>query len=50
MLTQLAQDLKDRNLTNGILTKMVLINIAAQHFAAKKSSRMYPPNCMTSTT
>jgi len=44
MLTQLAQDLKDRNLSNGILTKMVLINIAAQYLAAKRSSRM-PPSC-----
>jgi hypothetical protein len=39
MLTQLAQDLKDRNLSNGILTKMVLINIAAQFSAAKKAIR-----------
>lgn len=39
MLTQLAQDLKDRNLSNGILTKMVLVNIAAQSFAIKRASR-----------
>ncbi|KAA8911092.1 hypothetical protein FN846DRAFT_897750 [Sphaerosporella brunnea] len=39
MLTQLAQDLKDRNLSNGILTKMVLINIAAQFIAAQKAFR-----------
>lgn len=30
MLTQLALDLKDRNLSNGMLAKLVLINIAAQ--------------------
>jgi hypothetical protein len=40
MLTQLAQDLKDRNLSNGILTKMVLINIAAESFATKRASGM----------
>jgi hypothetical protein len=40
MLTRLAQDLKDRNLSNGILNKMVLINIAAQDYAAKRASRM----------
>jgi len=39
MLTRLAQDLKDRNLSNGILNKMVLINIAAQDYAAKRASQ-----------
>ncbi|KAI5791284.1 hypothetical protein FPQ18DRAFT_367418 [Pyronema domesticum] len=42
LLTQLAQDLKDRNLSNGILTKMVFTNIAAQSFSKKRSSPHAP--------
>lgn len=33
MLTQLALDLKDRNLSDGMLVKLVLINISAQHYS-----------------
>ncbi|KAL7274634.1 hypothetical protein RUND412_002466 [Rhizina undulata] len=36
MLTQLALDLKERTLSNGMLSKFVLINIAAQSYAAQK--------------
>lgn len=37
MLTQLALDLKERTLSNGMLSKLVLINIAAQFYAAERS-------------
>lgn len=37
MLTQLALDLKERTLSNGMLSKFVLINIAAQFYTAERS-------------
>lgn len=37
MLTQLALDLKERTLSNGMLSKFVLINIAAQYYTAERS-------------
>lgn len=37
MLTQLALDLKDRNLSDGMLVKLVLINISAQAYALPKA-------------
>ena len=39
MLTQLALDLKERTMSNGMLTKFVLINIAAQFYAANRSPK-----------
>jgi len=39
MLTQLALDLKERTMSNGMLTKVVLINIAAQFYAANRSPK-----------
>ena len=36
MLTQLALDLKERTLSNGMLSKFVLINIAAQSYAESR--------------
>lgn len=48
MLTQLALDLKDRNLSNGLLSKLVLINIAAQsHAAARTLSKTTGLLCYT---
>lgn len=37
MLTQLALDLKDRNLSDGMLVKLVLINISAQAYSLPKA-------------
>lgn len=37
MLAQLALDLKERTLSNGMLSKFVLINIAAQYYTAERS-------------
>lgn len=37
MLAQLALDLKERTLSNGMLSKFVLINIAAQFYTAERS-------------
>lgn len=42
MLTQLALDLKERTMSNGMLTKFVLINIAAQFYAANRSPKGDP--------
>lgn len=36
MLAQLALDLKERTLSNGMLSKFVLINIAAQFYTAER--------------
>lgn len=41
MLAQLTQDLKERLLSEGMLNKLVLINIAAEAYAAKKWSGMF---------
>ncbi|KAG0637700.1 hypothetical protein HOY80DRAFT_1010509 [Tuber brumale] len=40
MLTQLALDLKERTMSNGMLTKFVLTNIAAQFYAANRSPKV----------
>ncbi|PWW80340.1 hypothetical protein C7212DRAFT_276141 [Tuber magnatum] len=40
MLTQLALDLKERTMSNGMLTKFVLINIAAQSYATNISPKV----------
>lgn len=37
VLARLALDLKERTLSNGMLSKLVLINIAAQFYAAERS-------------
>ena len=36
MLAQLTQDLKERLLSEGMLSKLVLINIAAEAYAASR--------------
>lgn len=41
MLTQLALDLKDRNLSDGMLVKLVLINISAQNYSLVRAPSMY---------
>lgn len=41
MLTQLALDLKDRNLSDGMLVKLVLINISAQNYALIRAPSTY---------
>ena len=43
MLAQLTQDIKERLLSEGMLSKLVLINIAAEAYARQKSKGLSMP-------